>query len=193
MRLADLADAMERIAPTRFAEPWDNVGLLVGDPDDACTKVGLCIDYTADVATAFAERGVDAVVAYHPPIFKPLKQLTAGPVFDALRNRVGIYSPHTALDVAAGGTNDVLADAVGMSQDRRPIRPSKVADCVKLVTFVPEADVDTVADAVCNAGAGTIGAYDHCTFRTPGTGTFRGGPDTSPTIGKPGQLETTPE
>ncbi|MEM8872795.1 MAG: Nif3-like dinuclear metal center hexameric protein [Planctomycetota bacterium] len=193
MKVADLVATMETIAPTRFAESWDNVGLLVGDPDATATTVGLCIDYTPAVANEFAERGVDFVITYHPPIFKSLKRLSPGTIFDAIRRGVAIYSPHTALDVAAGGTNDVLADAVGITAERRPIRPSKVADCVKLVTFVPEANVDAVSDAVCAVGAGTIGAYDHCTFRTPGTGTFCGGEGTDPAIGRPGKLETTPE
>src|SRR5262245_37123067 len=42
-----LIDAMERVSPTRFAEPWDNVGLLVGDPDQELPGgVLLCIDMT---------------------------------------------------------------------------------------------------------------------------------------------------
>ncbi len=122
MRVHDLVSALEAIAPVRYAEPWDNVGLLIGDPGATVTRVLLAIDYTRAVATEAAEGGYDAVVAYHPPIFKDLKRVLAGSlVWDAVRRGVAIYSPHTALDIAPGGTNDVLADAVGMTE-RAPLR-----------------------------------------------------------------------
>ena len=72
--------------------------------------------------------GCDAVVAYHPPIFDAVKRLTAGSVvFDAIRRGVAIYSPHTALDVVDGGTNDMLADALGLTE-REPLRLLASAD-----------------------------------------------------------------
>ena len=73
MTVADLAAALDAIAPTAAAEEWDNVGLLVGDPASTVTRAVLCIDYTAEVAAEGEVEGCDAVVAYHPPIFKPLK------------------------------------------------------------------------------------------------------------------------
>src|SRR5437762_8893770 len=119
MRVQHLIDAMEQIAPTRLAEAWDNVGLLVGDSEQDVTRAMLCIDYTAEVAREAAKSKCDAIIAYHPPIFDGLKRVRgdgAGSlIFDAIRRGVAIYSPHSALDVADGGTNDMLADAIGIS------------------------------------------------------------------------------
>lgn len=193
MNVSDLVEAMERIAPTCYAEEWDNVGLLAGDPAASVTKVGLCIDYTPAVACEMAGAGVDAVVAYHPPIFKPIKKLVGGPIFDAIRRGVAIYSPHTALDVAPGGTNDVLADAVGMTAERQPLRPTHEARRVKLVTFVPPDAAEKVADALFHAGAGQIGDYAKCSFRSAGTGTFQGGAETNPAVGEAGRFEMVDE
>ncbi|HZN67488.1 MAG TPA: Nif3-like dinuclear metal center hexameric protein, partial [Tepidisphaeraceae bacterium] len=110
MRLSDLVTVLNDIAPTRSAESWDNVGLLAGDPAQDVSRVMLTIDYTDEVADEAEREGCDVVVAYHPPIFEAVKRLTAGsPVFDAIRRGVALYSPHTALDVVAGGTNDMLA------------------------------------------------------------------------------------
>lgn len=117
MKLQELVTALEDMAPTRFAERWDNVGLLVGDREQAVTKVLLAIDYTPAVAAEAASLGCEAVIAYHPPIFDGLKRILAGSlVFDAIRRGVALYSPHTALDVAPGGTNDVLADTLGLAE-----------------------------------------------------------------------------
>ncbi len=189
MLLRDLTAALEAVAPLRHAEAWDNVGLLAGDPDQAVTRVMLTIDYTAAVAAEARAEGCDVVIAYHPPIFSALKRVT-GLVHDAIRRGVAIYSPHTALDVADGGTNDVLADAVGLGTCR-PLRPAVAEPAAfhKLVTFVPPESVDAVAFALERAGAGRVGNYGGCSFGSDGTGTFTGDPGTNPTVGTPGVPE----
>src|SRR5437868_4097459 len=122
MELKQVIGLLEEIAPTRFAEPWDNVGLLVGDPGQDIARAMLCIDYTAEVACEAAGEKCDLVIAYHPPLFHAVKRVTAPSlIFDAIRRGVAIYSPHTALDVAEGGTNDMLADVLGLV-DRAPLR-----------------------------------------------------------------------
>lgn len=197
MRVSDLVNRLESIAPPSLAEPWDNVGLVVGDPQATVSRVLLAIDYTPEVAAEAADAAAQFVVAYHPPIFKPLSRLTPrGPselVFDAVRRGIAIYSPHTALDAAEGGTNDVLADMLAM-QGRRPLRPAASATtAMKLVAFVPPDKVDAVAEAVCQAGAGVIGDYTRCTFRAAGTGTFLGAAGTTPAVGVAGRLESVDE
>src|SRR6185312_9529328 len=109
--------------------------------------------------------------------------------FDAIRRGVAIYSPHTALDVADGGTNDMLADAIGLDPATRgPLRlVQPKARQYKLVTFVPPKDLARVSDALFAAGAGRIGQYTQCSFRSPGTGTFFGEEGTNPTVGQRGR------
>jgi hypothetical protein len=68
-----------------------------------------------------------------------------------------------------------------------------VSERHKLVWFVPEAALDATRDAVFAAGAGRIGDYERCSWYTAGTGTFLGGGETEPTIGKAGEEERTPE
>jgi hypothetical protein len=63
----------------------------------------------------------------------------------------------------------------------------------KLVVFVPEGSLDGVRDALFEAGAGRIGEYERCSWYTAGTGTFRGGEGTSPSIGERGREERVPE
>lgn len=194
MQLNDLLSILEDLAPTRYAEPWDNVGLLVGDPIQDIARLMLTIDYTPEVAAEAMHCACDVIIAYHPPIFEPLKRITSGSlIYDAIRRGVAIYSPHTALDIADGGTNDMLADALGLEQ-RQPLRPlpAKSAQC-KLVVFVPHDAADAVATALFNAGAGRIGNYSCCSFRSPGTGTFFGEEGAQPAVGQPQRLERVEE
>jgi dinuclear metal center YbgI/SA1388 family protein len=113
---------MESIAPLRFAADWDNVGLIVGDVASPLRRVLLAIDCTPEVLEEARRERVEAIVSYHPPVFAAQKKFVAGSVaYEAVRDGLAIHSPHTALDVAEGGTNDVLADALTMT-DRSPLR-----------------------------------------------------------------------
>lgn len=125
MKLSEIAQALEEIAPLRYAESWDNVGLIVGDPGAEIAKVLVTVDYTALVAEEAARLGANLVVAYHPPLFAAVKRVPHDAVWaDAVRRGIALYSPHTALDVAREGTNDCLASACGVSDAaRRPLRP----------------------------------------------------------------------
>jgi len=194
MRLSGIICALEQIAPPSLAESWDNVGLLVGDPNQEISRILLTIDYSAAVAEEGRTEKCDLVIAYHPPIFQALKRVVAGnPIFDAIRRGVAIYSPHTALDVAEGGTNDMLADVLGLT-DRRPLKNGEAKGTqYKLVVFVPIEAVEKVSRALFDAGAGTIGNYSSCSFRSAGTGTFFGESGAEPKVGQTGRLEKVDE
>src|SRR5258708_15063434 len=123
MKVADLVRAMEAIAPARLAAAWDNVGLLVGDEESPLASVLLTIDCTPQVVDEARIESYSAVVSYHPPIFDAQKRFLAPSVgYDLARAGIAIHSPHTAFDAADGGTNDVLADVLGMT-GRSPLRP----------------------------------------------------------------------
>ena len=194
MNVSDLVRAMEAIAPTCYAASWDNVGLLIGDLSAPIARVLLTVDTTREVLEEATRDRCDAIVSYHPPIFGSLKRVVAPSIaHDAARRGLAVYAPHTALDVADGGTNDVLADSIGMAP-RAPLRLAAVPDGrLKLVTFVPADHVEAVSRAVFAAGAGQIGNYSSCSFRSTGTGTFFGEEGASPAVGAAGRLEEVAE
>ena len=196
----DFCIAMESIAPTGLAQSWDNVGLLVGDPAAPIRRIMACIDLTPAVVDEGIRKKADLILAYHPPIFKPVSTLRADSpdmnavVFRSIQNGMAIYSTHTALDAAEGGTNDVIAALCGISETQ----PLEYVDEpgvheLKLVTFVPADRVDPIAEALFAAGAGRIGNYDKCSYRIPGQGTFFGGESTNPSVGRRGRLERVDE
>ncbi len=152
MRLAEIIVVLDSIAPIKLAEGWDNVGLLVGDPASNVDRILLCIDYTPAVAAEAREKKVELVVAYHPAIFEGMKRFVAGSgIFEAARDGIAIFSHHTALDVAEGGTNDFLADVLGLSA-RRPMRSPGAK-------FGPALEGESL-------GLGRIGVLDKPTPRT---------------------------
>lgn len=184
MKLKQLVSFLDSIAPPHLAEPWDNVGLLAGDPEQPVRGVHVAFALTGDVIAAAASAGCDVIVSYHPPVLQPIRKLTApSPLFAAVRRRMAVYSPHTAWDAADGGASDVLADILGLVR-RRPLRPRAAGPCCKLVVFVPPDAADRVAAALFAAGAGRIGNYSCCSFRSPGVGTFFGEQGARPAVGQ---------
>lgn len=191
--------AMDQIAPPALAQSWDNVGLLVGDRSAACKRVLLCIDLTPAVLREAVASRCEMIVSYHPPLFKPVKRLLADSegtesiVHQAIARGIAIYSPHTALDAAEGGVNDVLAGLCGL-KDVGPFEYVSVGRReYKVVTFVPFAQLEEVASAMFAAGAGRIGDYEQCSYRLRGEGTFFGTESTNPQVGRKGQLERVAE
>jgi len=145
MTVDDLCRAMDAIAPTRLAEDWDNVGLLVGDRAAPLDRVLLAIDLTRPVLDEALSLGCSAVIAYHPVIFGGLKRVLSGSMaYELIRHGVAVYSPHTALDVADGGTNDVLADAVEMTA-RAPLRVTVAAEGLGLGRVGPVRPIERAA------------------------------------------------
>jgi len=195
MKIKDISEQIEKIVPLNLAQDWDNVGLLIGDAQRNVKNILLTIDVTNDVVAEAKKLKTDLIVSYHPVIWDGLKKITSdGPsstVHELIRNRIAVFSIHTALDAVKGGVNDGLAEIIGI-ENGKPIGDyvaNPAGDNYKLVVFVPVESVAAVSNAVFAAGAGAIGNYTHCGFSTDGTGTFLPLEGAKPAIGKKGKLE----
>jgi dinuclear metal center YbgI/SA1388 family protein len=211
MKIADLVSAMQAIAPLEYAQPWDRVGLLVGDSGRTLEgPIVLTIDLTERVLAEAVGLKASALVVYHPPIWEPLSRLTdQSPrerlLLRAIEAGLAVYSPHTAVDAAPGGMTDWLCEGLSGVEPGREERIR--GDCralrahtsrsatseVKIVTFVPEESLDRLRQALATAGAGIIHNYHVCSFASPGVGTFLPQPGARPAVGEPGRLESVRE
>ena len=199
MKAKEIALNIEEMYPPSLAQDWDNVGLLVGDPQKNIKNILLTIDVTKNVVDEAKRLKTDLIVSYHPVIWDGLKKVIAeGPtrvVYELIRSGIAVFSIHTALDSALGGVNDALAEIVGI-KDGKPIgdyvgHPG--GDRYKLIVFVPIESVAKVSNAIFAAGAGAIGNYSHCGFNAEGTGTFLPQKGAKPAVGKRGKLEKVTE
>ncbi len=194
--MRDITDAVERLAPPSLAGDWDNCGLQVGDPAAKASRVLVALTPMGEVFEEAEEAGADFLLFHHPLIFGPLESVDTGSypgdlIARAIRRDLAVYAAHTSYDAAPDGVSVALAEALGVRGPLRVVSPRGALR--KLVIFVPEENVDAVAGALADAGAGVIGEYTHCTFRAPGTGTFLGGEATDPYLGERGRLEKVEE
>ncbi|MHC5023518.1 MAG: Nif3-like dinuclear metal center hexameric protein [Planctomycetota bacterium] len=200
MNVDRLIEVMEQVAPPEYAADWDNVGLLIGAGSWDAGRVMLTIDLTPAVLREAISHDIDAVVAYHPPIFQPLTKLTddsprQSVALAAARHGIAVYSPHTALDAAPGGVNDWLAECLGKG-DVRALdyhQEQPATEQTKLITFCPADAADRLRNALASVGAGRIGHYQQCSFELRGTGTFFAAAEATPTVGEKGHLERVDE
>jgi dinuclear metal center YbgI/SA1388 family protein len=195
--LADVVAALDRLYDPGRAEPWDAVGLVSGDPDADVRRILFAVDPVSVVADEALQWGADLLVTHHPLFLRPVHGVAATTpkgrvVHRLLTGGVALHVAHTNADSADPGVSDALADVLGLD-DLRPLEPQQTRAVDKLVVFVPESHAERVLDAVTAAGAGRIGAYDRCAWTVVGTGTFRPGPGTSPTIGSVGAVERVTE
>lgn len=183
---------VERCYPERDAEAWDAPGLHVGDLDDPVADVLVSLDVTVAVLDEARERGCDLVLAHHPLLLRGLERLTTASApgriaLHAARHGIAVAAAHTNLDIAVDGTSDPVVDVLGLV-DVRPLQSTPAGSNAKLVTFVPDEAVTGVLDALADVGAGRIGEYAACSFRTAGTGTFRPSQRANPAVGVRGRL-----
>ncbi|MGH7173184.1 MAG: YqfO family protein, partial [Gemmataceae bacterium] len=200
--VAIVVDYLDRFAPRDLAADWDNVGLLLGERSAAVERIMTCLTVTPESAAEAIEGRANLIVTHHPIFFRGIKRLTdATPegrmLLGLARAGVAVYSPHTAFDNTRGGINDLLARRLALTEVvplRRAVGQAFQPDVpMKVVVFVPEKDLNRVADAMFAAGAGQIGEYRECGFRVAGIGTFFGSDAANPAIGQKGRREEVQE
>lgn len=196
MRIKDVLNTIEQLAPLALQESYDNCGVQIGDVNQEAKAALLCIDVTEEVIDEAIALGCNLVISHHPLAFKAFKSLTGKTYIErclikACKHDIVVYAAHTNLDNAEKGINAFLAEYLGLKQVRI-LSPMNKA-LLKLVTFVPVSHLENVRNALFNVGAGNIGNYDNCSYGSLGEGTFRAGEGTSPFCGEIGELHTEQE
>lgn len=193
----ELISLFEQFSPKSYAMEGDKIGLQVGDLSRPVKKVMIALDVIEDVVQEAIEKEVDLIIAHHPPIYRPLSKITmdnpSGQLMHQLiKHDITVYAAHTNLDVAKGGVNDLLSDALGLTNSEVLV-PTFEDSLKKLAVYVPAEYHENVKQAIGDAGAGSIGNYSHCTFSISGKGEFKPLEDASPFIGEKNKIESVSE
>lgn len=195
--LAELVAALDEHYPRAWAERWDSVGLVAGDPAADVSRVLLAVDPVRPVLDEAIALGAQLVVTHHPLLLSGVTSVRrddpkGAVVHDAVRAGVALFNAHTNADVAPDGVNAALADTLGLV-DPRPLQPAPDRLLDQLTVFVPADGAPRLLDALADAGAGRLGAYERAAFSSAGTGTFRPLPGAEPAVGRVGVQEQVDE
>ncbi|WP_423407426.1 Nif3-like dinuclear metal center hexameric protein [Heyndrickxia sp. MSNUG] len=193
----EVIQLFEQFSPKAFAMEGDKIGLQIGALNQPVQTVLVALDVNEEVVDEAIAKNAKLIIAHHPPIFRPLQKIAtdtpAGRIIAKLiKHDIAVYAAHTNLDVAVGGVNDLLAEALGL-QNSEVLVPTYEDSLKKLVVFVPAENAEQLREALGNAGAGSIGNYSYCSFTVAGEGRFLPGEYTNPHIGVKGKLEAVNE
>lgn len=114
MLVSDVAKHLEKLANKNWAEGYDNVGLIIGN-NQPVNNILLALDVNMEVVDEAIQNDVNLIVTHHPYIFKGINKINSDTeqgnvIMKLIRNNISVYTAHTNLDSAFGGTNDVLFD-----------------------------------------------------------------------------------
>lgn len=193
MKCYEIFRFIEDWAPRGIAWDNDNVGLQVGSAENDLTNILLCLDLTEDVVADAIRRKCNLIVSHHPLLFRALKKIdiqsdkTSRIIEKLIKQNITAYSAHTNLDFTNEGVSFKLAEKLKLKN--LTFLKNLTSNQFKLSVFVPFNHIDEVSEAIYSAGGGVIGEYSHCSFRTIGTGTFKGSAKSNPTLGRKKKLE----
>lgn len=191
MKIREVISFLEEEYPLQYAEDFDNVGVLVGNPDADLQGVLVTLDCLESVVDEAITKKCNLIVSFHPIIFSGLKKITGKTyvervVMKAIQHNIVIYALHTAMDNAFTGVNATICDVLGL--ENRKILLPKANVIRKLITYVPENQAEILRNALFEAGAGAIGNYSQCSFNINGVGTFLGNEQSNPVVGQKEKL-----
>ncbi|MFN4197527.1 MAG: Nif3-like dinuclear metal center hexameric protein [Flavobacterium sp.] len=187
MTIQSLLPLLESMAPTAYAEDFDNVGLLTGNPEQEITGILVCHDALETVIQEAIDKQCNLVICFHPILFSGLKKITGSnyverALIKAIKNDIAIYAVHTGLDNHPEGVNKIMCMALGIEKSKVLI--PKENHIRKLVTYTIPDNFEDLRNALFDAGAGTIGNYEDCSFSSKGIGTYMGNENSNPEIGE---------
>ena len=191
MKISEITSCLEKFAPLKYQESYDNAGLIVGDKNTEIEKALICVDVTEKIIGEAIETKSKLVIAHHPLIFNGIKKITGKNyveriIIKAIKNDIAIYAAHTNFDNSFYGVNSILSKKIGLTNTK--ILNAKSDVLRKLVTFCPLNKAEEVRNALFEVGAGHIGNYDSCSFNTSGEGSFKALNDAKPYVGEINKL-----
>ena len=175
MKIKEITNYLEEIAPLCYQEKYDNSGLLVGNKDEKIRGVLITLDCTEEVIDEAISQDCNLIIAHHPIIFHGFKKINGSNyieriVIKAIKNDIAIYSIHTNLDNIYNGVSFNIARRLGV-KDCKILAP-KSNLLRQLVVYCPVAHAKKLKEALFDVGAGNIGDYKECSFSSLGTGSF---------------------
>lgn len=117
MKIVDIFNFLNDLFPVSDALDFDNVGILVGDPQKTVNNCLVSLDCNLETVKNAKENGCELIITHHPVIFEPLKTVLSGSVqYELIKNDIAVISMHTNLDVGVGGVNDKLCEVLSLDE-----------------------------------------------------------------------------
>lgn len=123
MKLKNIINTIENIAPKHLKEDFDNVGLMVGDKNKEVSKILLALDCTTSVIEEGKSLGVELILTHHPLLFRKPATITTDTllgrkIIELIKNDINLYAAHTNWDSVKEGLNDTIVSMLGFESSQ---------------------------------------------------------------------------
>lgn len=144
-KIRHISTFLNQWAPPGTKMDYDNVGLLVGDPDSLVNKVLTCLDVTDEVVAEAIQNDCELIVAHHPLIFSKVGSINPTNeqgriIYKLIKNDIGLLVAHTNLDAALDGVSFVLANILGLDDLRFLTKNYSISKKISLVSSIENSD-----------------------------------------------------
>lgn len=190
MKIRNIIQILDKIAPSLLQEEFDNSGVQFADLDEKINRILLCLDITEEVLEEAIDKKCNVIISHHPLIFQPLTKITKqdNPViFKLFNHHINLIAVHTNYDISEQGLNDYVGKLLGL--DKIGCLNLSSEKTYKLAIYVPEKYQKKLLEAFFEAGAGNIGDYSETSFTSTGMSTFKPMNNATPFVGKIGERE----
>ncbi|XWN36962.1 MAG: Nif3-like dinuclear metal center hexameric protein [Balneola sp.] len=144
-KIRHISTFLNQWAPPGTKMDYDNVGLLVGDPDAEVTNVLTCLDITDAIVAEAIQNDCELIVAHHPLIFSKIGRINPTDeqgriIYKLIKNDIGLLVAHTNLDAALDGVSFVLANMLGLDDLSFLTKNYSISKKISLVSSVENSD-----------------------------------------------------
>ncbi len=148
MKVSDIVNTVEKIAPKALQEVWDNSGLLIGFESKVVKNILTCLEINKSVLSEVKAKHCEMIITHHPLIFSGVKNIcdcdnTGSIIMNLIENGISVYSSHTPFDKVKGGNNDFLAKCIGLSSVKN-LNGDDVGNAEKMTERPTEADLGRI-------------------------------------------------
>lgn len=187
MRIREITNYLESLAPLGSQESYDNAGLICGDKNTLVTNALISLDCTEEIIEEAIEKGCNLVISHHPIVFKGLKTFTGKnyverTIIKAIKHGISIYAIHTNLDHYKFGVNYKIGELLKVKHPK--ILSPTQNNLNKVIVYAPLSHSQKITESMFEAGAGQIGNYSECGFSSEGIGSYKADSNASPFLGK---------
>lgn len=122
VKLGEITNLVENLAPLGYAYKWDNVGLQIGSKGHSVHRILTTLEVTEAVLDEAIEKDIDMIITHHPMIFSPIKSIIRDDmkgklIFKAIENNISIYAVHTNIDAAPNGLNEHITNMLNIKSE----------------------------------------------------------------------------
>ncbi|MFD2829469.1 Nif3-like dinuclear metal center hexameric protein [Corticicoccus populi] len=195
MKVSELLNICDNIAPFSSAESWDNTGLIVGDESEKVNGILISLDCASETVDEAVQKGANVIISHHPVIFPSVNTVTekfVGRVIRKLiKNDINLIVMHTNLDHQPDGVSHMIADKLGFLNTNILLPVS--GEFKKIRINIPENDKEKLKSHLAENKVGSVGEYSNCFFEYPVAGQFKPNENANPHIGSADVFEEVEE